>query len=313
VTPPDPINAAREWYIQDRPSFENLVEDVGERLRALAAVNGVHVEVSGRTKTVVSFVKKAHIRGYIDPRRQTTDLAGVRVVTTARTERDRLAALVVDAFPGAVREDKAPNVKELGYRGVHVTAPVACADGETRSCEIQLRTHGEDAWNKISHELLYKPGLDLPEPVTRNLYVLQALSEVLDNEAERGVACMVDHPLYKASRLLDIAEREYYLRASEPTDRDVALDVLDAVAPLIGDLDEYDDHFRTFVAANDAKIRRILEEYASAGLNLLVAQPEALVVFERLAMDEHALVDAWNQQLPEYWLDDLRAAWGYDI
>lgn len=176
-------------------------------------------------------------------------------------------------------------------------------------CEIQVRTNGENLWNRISHDLLYKPGLDLPETVVRPLYLLQALAELIDGEVGRALVTLVDHPLYPASRLLAAAEREYYSRCAGDGVRELSLEVLKLVAPLVGDLEAYGERLRLFAAEHDAKLRQILADHVDDQVDILLSQPECLVLFERLEVDSFALLDACRD-LPTEWLDPITDAWG---
>jgi ppGpp synthetase/RelA/SpoT-type nucleotidyltranferase len=307
------LDQDRDWYASVRDDYESVAENVRTVVEILAAERGIHAETHCRAKTVDSFVKKAIVRRYSDPRTETTDLAGVRITLISRTQRDELVDALVAQYPDAVIERKNPSLQELGYSGVHVTLDHPDASGTSRTCEIQLRTAGEDAWNRISHELLYKPGLELDVPVTRALYLLQALAELIDNEAERGLETLVTHPLYPASRLLLLAEREYLPLAGRDYYRPLSLEVLDAVKDLVGDLDAYEPVLAAFAAANKNKLARVLANYRGDGLHAILGQPEAIVLFQLAETDDLALEHAWSSVFDPELLEPVLDVWGPDV
>ena len=305
--------ADREWYVAARPAYIALCETVEERVNSLARELLIVVETHSRAKTVLSFVKKAAARGYAQPQVEIADLAGVRVTMISRRHRDLLVDAIVAAYPGSAPEPHQPELTELGYRAVHVTIEQLCPDGVVRRCEIQLRTAGEDAWDRISHELLYKPGLELPPAVTRNLYLLQALAEMMDNESETGMTVMVEHPLYPASRLLAYAEREFYARVQHEFSSELSLEVLRVVVPLVGNIEDYSRTLEAFATSNDPKLTQVLYSHAEDPVNILLSQPEAIVLFELASRDEHRLRDAWDRILDPEWLEPIFDAWGATV
>ena len=293
--------------------MEAVVHDIERELRVLATEHMLELEIHGRTKTVLSFVKKIHRKRrtgdpYTDPTRQITDLAGVRCVFLSRSDRDRFVRVVVERWPGATVEFKAPAVDKLGYRGVHVTVRADSADG-SQWCEVQMRTIGEDAWDKLSHALLYKPDLELPENVARNLYLLQALAELIDGEAERGKAAMTGNPRYPAARLLAIAEREFTPRTGQDFDRDLSLDILQPISATISDIDAYASELHDFSEAHDVRLRQVLAAHADDTFNFILSQPEAVVLFYELERDEYRLRDLWNSHFDPDLLDPVIDAW----
>ncbi|MFJ8002513.1 hypothetical protein ACIQ7D_36315 [Streptomyces sp. NPDC096310] len=121
----------------------------------------------------------------------------------------------------------------LRYPRLHVQAVMVGGeedpDGNPYDCEIQLRTEAVDLWSRMSHKLLYKPGVTPPPDVRRSLYRLIALVELFDLEVERGVEAMAQHPDLARSNhhLLNTAEQIYRTFTDHPYSTDLSHEVID--------------------------------------------------------------------------------------
>jgi ppGpp synthetase/RelA/SpoT-type nucleotidyltranferase len=309
---------ARDRFVLERPKYVALVDSQLPRLRAEMRRIGVECEVTGRAKDVASFVTKAFRKQYTDSWTQTTDKAGLRITTFYERDIDAAVARVLAMYPdGATIEDKRSelDVAELGYLGVHVTATVRGDGDEPLTCEIQVRTAAQSSWAVMSHHLLYKPDLQLPVPVRRALYRLLALVELFDSEVERAMKEFSELPAHALAMVRGAAERAYYEFAVDEYDQQLTLTVLDALRSAFHDaeLAGYAVQLEEFVDANRERIADRLARYRGLTAHPVLSQPEALVLFERLQHAPVALEEAWLAAFPLDVLDDVRAAWGYDL
>lgn len=311
------ITEARDRFVSERHRYEDLAAEVRAALAAELRKRGVEAEVTGRAKEIASFVTKAFRKMYTDPWEETTDKAGVRV--TLFYERDVQTAVdtVLELYPtDATIEDKRQEleVEKLGYLGLHVTVKVPNGS-DLLPCEIQVRTSAQGSWAVVSHHLLYKPDLILPDPVRRSLYRLLALVELFDSEVEHAMSAFMSLPEYVAASLKAAAERAFYEFRTEPYDQQLTMLVLDAIKPAFAseDLGGYASRLDDFVDAQRPRIAERLAHYRDGSAHPILSQPEAIVLFERIETAADQLEEAWMGAFPEDLLDDVKAAWGYDL
>jgi hypothetical protein len=67
-----------------------------------------------------------------------------------------------------------------------------------------------------------------------------------------------------------------------------------------------------FATTHDGKLRQLLQAHADDRVNILLSQPECVVLFELLDADEFSLADACRD-LPDDWIEPVRAAWGGNV
>jgi ppGpp synthetase/RelA/SpoT-type nucleotidyltranferase len=143
--------------------------------------------VAGRTKTLESFCKKIHRKGYHAPLEQMTDLAGVRIVCHYESDLAAMREMILSAFKAVEFLDKniELGVDKMGYHGLHLVVVLgegykgAHYEGLTDlMCEIQIRTVLQDAWALINHHLVYKNEDFIPQKIRRDLNNVASLLEI---------------------------------------------------------------------------------------------------------------------------------------
>lgn len=175
-------------YERFRPLYERLVAEVryvlNERLRE---TNVKVAQIPGRAKTMESFKEKVQRKRYKDPLKETTDLAGVRVVCYYETDLDAVDEIITKAFEVHERVDKTGGlgVDKMGYHGRSMIITLGehyrgtRYDGiTTLKCEIQVRTVLQDSWALISHHLVYKEEEAIPQRLRRDLNNVASLMEI---------------------------------------------------------------------------------------------------------------------------------------
>ncbi|GHF77243.1 hypothetical protein ACFFSH_33155 [Streptomyces filamentosus] len=317
---------AFQRYQQELPRIEEAAEATKKHLIHCTTRKGINCEVTARAKEVSSFKTKIYRKRYTDPWKQITDKAGLRVVVPHRGLLDPVLEAIKGCLDIVRVEDarKDPGyVDHLRYPRLHVQAimvgGLADPDGVPYECEIQLRTEAVDLWSRMSHRLLYKPGVEPPADVSRSLYRLIALVELFDLEVERGVEALTQHPdLAHGNRLLSMAEQRYRTFTDHPYSRDLSRDTIDVLSQTIDDDTTYGEQLLEFTEVFRERIERAYADYGPTsahflkhGRYLLASQPESLIIFERLHRARFRLKSAWQKsELPETMLSDMAQIWG---
>ena len=224
-TPSDRAVAA---FKVQRPLYEKLVQEVTFALTDRLAAKALKVvSVSGRAKEEASFREKISRKNYVDPMKEITDFAGVRVVCNYESDLDEAADVVRANFQLHEESDKGHDlgVEKMGYNGRHFIVSLGPRYSGIRydqiaalKCEIQVRTVLQDAWALISHNLVYKNEATIPKRLHRDLNNVASLLEiaqgVFDNVREKREA-------YRAEITTRVADSVDFL--SQPVDFDTLL------------------------------------------------------------------------------------------
>ncbi|MFE4687514.1 hypothetical protein ACFRNJ_43220 [Streptomyces sp. NPDC056721] len=319
---------AFQRFKQEQPRIERAVQATGAHLRYATARKGVTCEVTSRAKEASSFKNKIYRKGYTDPWKQITDKAGIRVIVPHRGLLDDALQVISDCLDVVKVEDDrdAPGDEDrLRYPRLHIQAVMVGGkedpDGAPYECEIQLRTEAVDLWSRMSHKLLYKPGVTPPADVSRSLYRLIALVELFDLEVERGVQAMAKHPeLARSNQLLDTAEQIYRTFTDHPHSTDLSHEVVEILSQTVEDTAAYSEQLTQFAERFRERLERAYTEYGPTsalflkhGRYLLASQPESLIIFERLSTirSRFGLQIAWkHSELPDSMLTDMAQIWG---
>ena len=131
-------------------------------------------QISGRSKTVDSFVKKSQktkddgTLKYNDPFTDIQDQIGVRIVTYYKSDLDQICEEVKSLYRQieeySFTEEKL-NEGKFGYEGIHFIFSIPKhllndeidVDQVPDFFELQVKTLFQHAWAQAEHELTYKP------------------------------------------------------------------------------------------------------------------------------------------------------------
>jgi ppGpp synthetase/RelA/SpoT-type nucleotidyltranferase len=317
------ISAAVERFAAEWQRYQDAAEAVGVRVQRAADEAKIGCTVKPRAKGVRSFQKKIFVKEYKDPWHDVTDKAGMRAIVHSMNDVDRLLDQIRIEFGSDVLsiEDKREvlNPALLAYSGVHVqvVAEAKSDDYEAIECEIQIRTAAQDAWSIVSHQVLYKPLLELPPQVQHSMYRLVALVEMFDEEVQRVMDLLPTLPGTEVLDLLEISENEFLDIAHSSSNRDVGVKILQAIAASIDptEREDYRSLLQAFIASEREKLVALFEDYGEHGdlayipSHLLFSQAESLIILERLTTRPHLLVSEWRRNgLPDEYLDALAGA-----
>lgn len=152
--------------------------------------------VSGRTKSLSSFLEKVERKNYDDLSQQMTDFCGLRVITYFPSQAIKIAEVLRKTF--AIDEenstDKADDLGDsrVGYQSLHLV----CTLGKERQnlpeysaisefkFEIQIRTILQHAWAELAHDGSYKFSGELPPRLKRKLNLQAGVLELVDEQME---------------------------------------------------------------------------------------------------------------------------------
>ena len=202
VTPSLPdAHAATQEYAAQQPA---LIE-AGRQFVALvtgildeAGIN--YLSVTGRTKGVQSFAKKAArtVDGrlvFTDPMREITDQIGVRVITYVHSDVSAVADLLGDQV--VVKEDRdmgqeTASEGRFGYASRHLLIELDAARESDRAlaplrgrvAQVQVRTVLQHAWAEFEHDIRYKGDVPLEHArdLDRRFTLAAGLLELADQE-----------------------------------------------------------------------------------------------------------------------------------
>lgn len=316
------VRVLEEAYERDRSRYERLAIAVEERLAQATRAAGTRCVVSHRVKDMDSFIKKAIRKKYADSLREIGDRAGVRVVVSYEHHVQQVAVLVHELFAVVDEEDKHETLgaNELGYLGHHLDVrlkPGSVADSDDLGellCEVQIHTKLQSAWAEVSHELIYKSRPSPPRRIERRILRLQTLVELFDEEVSRAQEEILDLPGKEAARLLDELDPYFYRLAGRDYDSELSLQIITTLAGLLDhdELRRIGDVIERFVTKHEEKLQRLYDRHRDLhGVDeLLLFQPEALLVFERIENDPFILEQEWSRHYPPDLLEQLALLWG---
>ena len=179
-------------FIEIRPNYEKLAEEVSYTLeKRVKSDNIEYSEITHRTKELNSFCEKAERKGYKDPIKEITDIAGVRIVFLYISDLQKIEEIIEKNFKVIYRDAKfeEEDTERFGYGALHFlvsldkkTSGARYDDLKELLCEIQVRTTLQDSWAIVSHHLSYKKKSDIPKPLRRKLNALSGLFEIADDQ-----------------------------------------------------------------------------------------------------------------------------------
>lgn len=318
------LDLLRQRYLDERPQYQALADEVRRQLSVAAQQRGLICEVTARAKDVTSFLKKAMRKNYGTPLDDIHDKAGVRVVAMYESSITDIERLVRERFVVHHYEDKRATLSpdKLDYLGVHFEVALRGDDGGSEDqtsnpqlCEIQVHTRAQNLWATVSHDLIYKPPQEPPRAAMRSIYRLIALLELFDGEAERARNEILHAPGYEVAQMLETLERHFYALTTRDSDPELSRHIIATLQPLLRgqSATSYEAVVARFVDENREKLTEIVAAYADDDRTLLLSQPECLLIFQQLSVDPFQLAELWVQHLPTKLLRSLADIWGVPV
>lgn len=316
---PDPHIRAYKDVLEKYVRLASLLEHLlSFRIRE----SGIRHPVTARAKDVGSFAKKAVRKGYVNPLEDMTDLAAARIMVANLVQAKVAKQVVWDVL--TVEDDvgisKRHKPYEMGYLGANYVGrikaeliPASASDLVDLRCEVQIHTRAQNLWSDMAHPFLYKPDIQPPAEVQRELYGLSVFVETFDTVLERALGVIYNSPGYQEATMLRSLDKMYYQFADTSYDDQLTLQVLGALKALYtpGELNNFGMLIGQFVGSESEKLSYLFSHGQTDELcTPFLFQPESLVVFERLEHDPDTLETAWSSVMPLGVLEDLRIMWG---
>lgn len=310
---------ARAGYVTEQPLFEAVAARVAAILESDCRAAGVYCRVEHRAKDPRSLIKKL----MANPRLQFAtlqDKAGVRVIPARLSHVAKTAEFVRERFEVASESDAAERLRphQFGYRSVHIIVRVGgsgdpeCPEEQVgKVCEVQIRTESQHLWSSASHELEYKSDTGASPETSRSLARLAALLELVDIELERLRSDMTVADDDQRSEIAHYLADVHWRLGGIPGRTDITRSVVGMLLPALDQ--STGGHWRaeleSFVQENEGLLEKKLHDYRDEIENVLLAQPEAILVFFLLQRRWDFLRARWPEELPEVWRERFEAVW----
>jgi len=206
ATPVFDPDAARLKAIDAFEKVRPLYEDFAEALRSILRETLSHrkikaASIEARAKALDSLGRKAALASendpsqpkYIDPLREITDLAAVRVITFFPKTVISVDEVVREELDVVERTDKGALLRQeekFGYQSVHYLVKLKKNRTELPEYarfraligEVQVRTVLQHAWAEIEHDIQYHSAETIPLAIRRRFMTLAGLLELADRE-----------------------------------------------------------------------------------------------------------------------------------
>ena len=320
---------ARAEFMRARPAYRALMERTVSVLAEGVRLAGVPARVDGRVKEVDSYLTKLlRSTKYLSGERQIQDRAGVRAVLLYLDDAEAVDSVVRDRFHVDEYENKVETLDadRLGYLGIHYIArpKKKWLDEEQQlqleglQVEIQVGSIAQRAWADVSHELLYKASIDVPEAFKRMMNRLIALVELFDAEIERCRAGIRDLPGFTENQILEPLDRELLKFSGRPPDRVLSQLITPRIVAAYGrasPLELFTDVIAPWIEANRQRLEEVFERKHAEpeALSPLFSQPECFLILERSENDPDGLRQAWPAELPQQLLHEITEYWGHPV
>lgn len=167
----------------------------------------VAFKVSGRFKDFASIEEKNYTKRYTIKKSITelNDLVGLRIVLLFPEFKEQVIELLLTTFkPISEYRKNKQSVDKFGYSSAHLILTLkeewlhnpTLQQHANKKVEVQVRTLSEHIWAETSHSLFYKREENIPNVITRDLYKLSALLEVVDDKLQHLKKSVSNHFQY---------------------------------------------------------------------------------------------------------------------
>jgi ppGpp synthetase/RelA/SpoT-type nucleotidyltranferase len=312
------LEEARLKWIEERPLYKEFIGYLQAKIDTEVKKLGIWRRIDGRPKEVDSLIKKmiAKKKEY----HQVFDKAGVRVVLRFHSELEDVCAILETVLHREKREDKIAllGASQFGYQAIHYEVTLKEDDPEIERykgiiAEIQVKSLSQNLWSEMAHELTYKASQNIPSPYQRRINCLNALIEVADMEFTRINNDIQHLPGAEISQILAALEREFFKLAAVEYNKDLSLDVIEALMPLYGTepTETQAEHFKAFYEDKIKKLDFIFREHAEdKDRFVFLYQPESIMIFDLLDKDKYTLAETWTNYFPIEELSKMATIWG---
>jgi ppGpp synthetase/RelA/SpoT-type nucleotidyltranferase len=312
------LEAARLRWLTERDKFESFGKEITSLLKRRLKGHGKWFEISSRAKELDSLIRKL-IKKPHHTYDSLGDKCGVRIVFRHKSDVDIGTTVAAELFDCGSVEHKVHTLgaEKVGYLSAHIDTRFRKSDALAQQydpsvfrAELQVRSLAQHLWSEMAHDSIYKNDetlVPLSDKLKRRVNLLAGLIEIADDEFDRIDALMPENP---EITLLKSLEHHYYSLSTRPSDPELSLDVIRLLMPLYRmDATGIKQHLDAFYAAHESTLRDVYEG-ATSDRSAFLFQPEALMIYDRLATDTIETRKAWNATYSEKELERIANVFG---
>jgi ppGpp synthetase/RelA/SpoT-type nucleotidyltranferase len=321
------VETARQRWTKERPHYEAFGVLVAQRLRDSLKPVGIWFQVDARAKTIESLVKKLLTKNH-HTFETLPDKVGARVTIRYRADVGKVVEKIRTLFDSKEPDDKAKKLgtEGVGYLSVHLDSvrvhqnDDAAKDfpPETFWVELQVRTLAQHLWSEMSHDTVYKNEemiTRLDPDVKRRVSLMAGQVEVADREFDR---LNMDLAATPTARLLQVLEQHYYTLASQLPNRELSVEVLDSLMPVVPkeDIGAFANRLNDFLAAKHGVLEQVYQKARELGENdtpAFLFQPEVLLIYNLLDSARDKTRKVWNENYPDRELERIANVFGVSL
>jgi len=205
------IEEVKKEFDKNKQYYEEVLEIITNKI-SKKVKNQIH-SIKFRIKDFESFYNKICRKNYLDPFKECTDIAGIRVITLYKSQAERIAEIIKKEFKLIEEVKKEIKENEFAYKSIHLIVSLKqnqITNKELKQipCEIQIRTILEEAWAEIEHHMNYKH-IGVDKKTLRKINALSALLEIADNQFEQ-IYDSFKRQLNKPTRITKIEPESIY-------------------------------------------------------------------------------------------------------
>lgn len=306
------LDVARALWLIEKITYQEYGVTLERELEVIFKTSSIPVALSQRVKKDDSLLKKMLLKDKAYS--EINDKVGARAIVHFLSDLSSSDVLIQEAFGNRIikRESKLEisDERTFGYLSIHYDV-VSCTSSEKPLiCELQLRTVCQNAWSELAHILAYKPGIDLPSDIKREVNSLSALMEIADNQFQIILNMINKLPVSNPTRILSALGGFFYSRIAAWYDSEMSHYFLNDVASLYNSDEDIIRVLDAFIEKNGNDISSIAAKRQDI---LFFSQPEIVVILERLENKRFMLEKYWERKYPLEQLEEVANVWGRSL
>ncbi len=306
------MEQARELWLKEKVLYEKYSVILKNELKEVFKTASIPVALTHRIKEDDSLLKKMLFKNKTYS--EINDKAGVRAVLHFLSDLELSDALIQATFKDRIvkRENKmeTSDEKTFGYLSIHYDISSYTSSTTPVICELQLRTVCQNAWSELAHILSYKPDIELPVNIKREVNALSALMEIADNQFQTILDMINKLPTSSPVRILKALDAFFYSHIAAWYDTEMSHYFLSDITCLYNPGEDIVRILQTFIEKNGDDIASIAAKRKEV---LFFSQPEIVVILERLENKQFKLIDYWESKYPLEQLKAIANAWGNSL
>jgi putative GTP pyrophosphokinase len=323
-----PLEEILSHWEKEKELYKIFTTFVEETLYDVIRDQGINVRILSRTKDDISLIKKLYKKNNVtfENYLTITDKSAARVICKFREDTRVVEKCIDETFLVLKKEDKIHNLdfNEQGYKSIHFDVKLKKEKTPqeiyekigTLEGEIQVRTHCEDTWAEIYHDLGYKPSSNVTKDVNKQFFCLAGLLEVADNYFSDLNKKITESIVLNEDYALRVLEHHFIKIIRYEYDPELSRDNLRILIPLLNlsSPEEFDRKISSFIFENKDRIHQIFEERNKETCIPYLTQPELFLIFYLIDQDIYALSEKWeNESLFTSDLEEICSWWGVPL